>query len=150
MVREVARTQPEREPDGADLDLVLAAVPHSVATARHAVARLLVSAPRIPTEVAEDVLLLVSELVTNAVLHARTAVRVSASAKGGHIMVSVGDDDPLHAPSAAERGTLATSGRGIRLVELLASSWGVEVEAQSKIVWFESTYEVEPPVSAPV
>jgi len=58
----------------------------------------------------------------------------------GRILVAVGDDDPQHAPSRDDRGAMATSGRGMHLVELLASSWGVDVGQSSKVVWFEATY----------
>lgn len=143
MVSEVARSAAQAERSDGDLDIVLAARPPSVAIARHAVGRLLDSAPLIPAERVEDVLLLVSEVVTNAVMHARTAVRVTALAAAGRVLVAVTDDDPHHAPARAERGTMATSGRGMFLVDLLASSWGVEVGETSKVVWFEATYRPE-------
>jgi len=120
------------------------ALPRSISAARHAVRRLMEPSLRVPVEVAEDVLLLVSELVTNAVLHARTAVHVSACVEPGRILVSVGDDDPDHAPRRTEPLALATSGRGMRLVDLLATSWGVEVGTSSKVVWFERRYQAEP------
>ena len=140
VVEEVARSGTDAQPSAGDLDIVLDPRPRSVAIARHAVGRLLASAPLIPTERVEDVLLLVSEVVTNAVMHARTTVRVTALAAAGRVLVAVTDDDPQHAPCTAERGTMATSGRGLRLVELLASSWGVEVGETSKVVWFEAAY----------
>lgn len=136
-------TEVERS-DGLSLDLVLDAVPRSISVARHAVARLFDPALRIPAELAEDVLLLVSELVTNAVLHARTTVHVSARLERGRILVAVGDDDPHNAPRRSEPGVTATSGRGMRLVDLLASSWGVEMGPTSKVVWFEAAYESDP------
>jgi len=128
------RTRPD------SVEIVLAALPRSISTARHAVGSLLVPPPLVPPEVAEDVQLLVSELVTNAVLHAGTAVHVSARVEPGRILVAVSDGDPQHAPRQPERGAMATSGRGMRLVALLASSWGVEVRETSKVVWFEMAY----------
>jgi anti-sigma regulatory factor (Ser/Thr protein kinase) len=144
VVGEVSRSDTDSERSGAaSVDLALAAVPRSISTARHAVARLLQTTPPVPDEVVEDVLLLVSEVVTNAVLHARTEVHVEASVVPGRILVSVADDDPLHAPHRPERGALATSGRGMHLVERLATTWGVEVFATSKVVWFETTFRLE-------
>ena len=143
VVEEVARSGTDAEGRAGDVDIVLAARPHSVSVARHAVGRLLDTAPLIPTERVEDVLLLVSEVVTNAVMHAGTAVRVTALAAAGRVLVAVTDDDPGHAPCRVERGAMATSGRGLRLVELLASSWGVEVGETSKVVWFEAVYRAE-------
>ena len=119
--------------------MVLDALPRSISVARRVVGGLLVPT-LVPPEVAEDVLLLVSELVTNAVLHARSAVHLSAVVEPGRVLVAVGDDDPHHTPVQPDRGAMATSGRGMRLVELLASSWGVETSASSKVVWFEAAY----------
>lgn len=137
MVGAVIRPEPdtERSHDGA-VDVVLASLPRSISAARRAVAGLLDPA-LVPAEVVEDVMLLVSELVTNAVLHARSAVHLSACVEPGRILVAVGDNDPDHGPLRPDRGAMATSGRGIRLVELLASSWGVETSSRSKVVWFE-------------
>lgn len=144
MVNEVARLDDQTERSGAgSLDLVLDAVPRSISSARHAVARLFDPRLHVPAELAEDVLLLVSELVTNGVLHARTAVHVLARAEPGRILVAVGDDDPHNPPQPAEPGATATSGRGMRLVDLLASSWGVELGTTSKVVWFEVLFEPE-------
>lgn len=140
MVGPVVRSDTDAEiGEPGTIDLVLDATPRSISTARHAVLQLL-DPLQVPVEVAEDVMLLVSELVTNAVVHAGTAVHVSACAEVGRILVAVGDDDPHHAPRRSERGAMATSGRGMRLVELLASSWGVEMRDSSKSVWFEATY----------
>jgi len=121
-------------------DVVLDAVPRSISVARRVVGGLLDPA-LVPVEVVEDVLLLVSELATNAVLHARSAVHLSASVEPGLILVAVGDDDPDHEPVRPDRGVTATSGRGMHLVEVLASSWGVETSERSKVVWFETAYE---------
>lgn len=93
-------------------------------------------------DLVDSAALATSELVTNAVLHAGTAVRVSARAEAGCISVAVGDEDPQHAPRRDDGGLMAPSGRGIHLVELLASSWGVEVRESSKVVWFEAAYPV--------
>ncbi len=139
MVGYVARFDTSSECRGRSLDIVLDALPRSVSTARRAVRELLDSI-LIPPEVVEDVLLLVSELVTNSVLHARTAVRVRAWAEDGRVTVAVCDDDPLNAPRWADRGPMASSGRGMRLVDLLASSWGIDIRETSKVVWFESAY----------
>lgn len=145
VVDEVARSDIETERnDASSLDLEFDAVPRSISMARHAVARLFDPTLRLPVELAGDVLLLVSELVTNAVLHARTAVHVSARVEVGRILVAVGDDDPDNAPQASDPVATATSGRGLRLVDLLATSWGVETGATSKVVWFEVTYEPGP------
>ena len=142
-VQAVMRTETERR-HPRTLDLRVDAVPRSISTARHAVARLFDPELQIPTELAGDVLLLVSELVTNAVLHARTTVHVSARIDLGRILVAVADADPENPPRPAEPGATATSGRGMRLVELLATTWGVELGHTSKVVWFEVRYTPDP------
>ena len=141
VVSDVARSDTSSAPLDDSLDLVLDAVPRNVSIARHAVADLLDRAGGIPAEVVEDVVLLVSELVTNVVLHARTTVRVMARADGRRVIVAIGDDDPHNVPRRRDRGLSAPTGRGLRLLDLLASSWGVEVGAASKVVWFEAAFE---------
>jgi anti-sigma regulatory factor (Ser/Thr protein kinase) len=127
--------------DAHTLDLTLPSEAESVAEARTRVCAAI--APEFGANEVERLKLLVSELVTNAVLHARTAVRVRAWAEVGRVTVAVGDDDPLHGPRWTDGGPMATSGRGMRLVDLLASSWGIEVRETTKFVWFESAYEPE-------
>ena len=127
--------------EGRRIDIVLPAVPKSVSAARHAVAELLDDVESVPVEAVEDVLLLVSELVTNAVLHAGTSTRVSATVEAGVVSVAVSDDDPHHAPFLAERGSMATNGRGVMLVDALASDWGIDLRHDSKVVWFEAWYD---------
>ncbi|MEJ7765805.1 MAG: ATP-binding protein [Acidimicrobiales bacterium] len=126
------------------IDIVLPPEATSVPEARHAVAGLLYDVAHVSALVIEDVLLLVSELVTNAVLHAGTEVRLHASVEDAVVSVSVSDGDPHHAPVLARRGADATSGRGILLVHALAEDWGVELAEASKLVWFQASYAPEP------
>jgi anti-sigma regulatory factor (Ser/Thr protein kinase) len=81
--------------------------------------------------------LLVTELVTNAVLHAVApmTLRVEVSADVVRIEVRDGSQLPprVHAFSA-----MAATGRGLRLLESLAVRWGVRPEPDGgKVVWFE-------------
>lgn len=125
------------------IEIVLPAVARSVTDARRAVSALLASARSVPAVVVDDVLLLVSELVTNAVLHAGTDTRVSASVQAGRVSVAVADGDPRHAPVLAERGSMATNGRGLMLVDALSSNWGIDLKESSKVVWFEAAYDLD-------
>lgn len=79
--------------------------------------------------------LLVSELVTNAVLHAGTQVNLRLSYDDGVLRVEVRDTS---AAQARQRhyGTGATTGRGLELIEALATDWGVDTDADRKTVWF--------------
>ena len=78
--------------------------------------------------------LLVTELVTNAVLHARTPIRVALELTGSGLRMSVEDRNP-HTPTVRPLETEATTGRGLHLVELLADRWGLEDRPDGKAVW---------------
>jgi len=86
---------------------------------------------------ADAVLLLVSELATNAVRHAGTHFEVTVDAQGTDVRVAVIDHDGSHLPRARQPGANETSGRGLLIVEQLAASWGSEeLSDGSKAVWF--------------
>lgn len=86
--------------------------------------------------VTDTAVLLTSELVTNAVLHAGTEVAVRAGETAGGVRVAVEDRSP--APPAPRRFEPdATTGRGLVLVEHLASRWGVDAGPDGKVVWVE-------------
>lgn len=79
--------------------------------------------------------LLVSEVVTNALLHARSAadVHISRTAKG--IEVEVRDLD-ARVPAVRVADGDEESGRGLYLLDALASAWGAEPSPSGKRVWF--------------
>ncbi len=85
----------------------------------------------------DDALLLVSELASNAIEHARSSYEVRVEHKQATVRVAVRDRcrRPAHvirAPVDAPRG------RGLRIVASLASRWGVERKPlRGKAVWFE-------------
>lgn len=80
--------------------------------------------------------LLVSELVTNAVLHARTPMWVAVEPRGEHVRISVVDESSL-VPQPRSHSAESGTGRGLMLVERLATRWGVEPREPGKAVWFE-------------
>lgn len=80
--------------------------------------------------------LLVSELVTNAVLHARTPLWVGVEPRGDHVRVTVADESSL-VPRPRSHSLQSGTGRGLVLVERLAARWGVEPRQPGKTVWFE-------------
>ncbi len=103
----------------------------------------------IAADVVDTAELLVSELVTNAVLHARSDVDLSVDAAGEGIRVGVTDGNPRGLTRRRHRLDAAT-GRGLMLVEQLAASWGVEPRTPGKVVWFEvhpGAAEPEPDLS---
>ncbi len=84
-----------------------------------------------------DVPLLVSELVTNAVLHARSDFSVTVVAHDDRVRVEVFDSNP-RLPAPADVPAEAYSGRGLLILQGLANAWGVEAHAgEGKTVWFE-------------
>ncbi len=88
----------------------------------------------------DDAVLLTSELVTNAVVHAGTPVQVTCRVADGAVEVVVQDGHPARlVPEAAEGEpgpAERTGGRGLLLPAALASAWGVAYGRTSKAVWF--------------
>jgi anti-sigma regulatory factor (Ser/Thr protein kinase) len=80
--------------------------------------------------------LLVSEVVTNAVVHADSEVRLVVIARDQRFRVEVTDrnTDPARLRLA---GPDATGGRGLAIVEQIAWSWGSDRRSDGKVVWFE-------------
>jgi anti-sigma regulatory factor (Ser/Thr protein kinase) len=78
----------------------------------------------------------VSEIVTNVILHARTAFVVSVSSDDENIHVEVSDlSDRL--PVKRSYDELSVTGRGLHIVEAMTDRWGVRPGASGKTVWFE-------------
>jgi anti-sigma regulatory factor (Ser/Thr protein kinase) len=98
-----------------------------------------------PAELRERVVLCASEVTTNAVLHARSSITVSLSMRPGTVRVEVHDESRV-LPLLRNLGHEATMGRGLIILDSLASSWGVDVSADGlgKVVWFEVA-ESSPP-----
>jgi anti-sigma regulatory factor (Ser/Thr protein kinase) len=82
----------------------------------------------------DDARLVVSELATNAVVHAGSAFTVELQRQGDGVNLAVSDDDPS-GPVLREPHPLATSGRGLRIIATLAADWGVRADADGKTVW---------------
>ncbi|MCX4680432.1 ATP-binding protein [Streptomyces sp. NBC_01433] len=85
----------------------------------------------------EEAELLLSELVTNALIHTRHGAVVTATVHPGKLRVEVRDfmsglPGP-YVPNADD----GTHGRGLILVRSLADTWGVETQVLGKVVWFE-------------
>jgi DNA-binding NarL/FixJ family response regulator len=84
----------------------------------------------------EIVKLLVSELVTNAVLHAGSDAEVVVQLTPSVLHIEVLDDSPVM-PVMRQPGSSDTSGRGLALVANFASAWGTRRLAHGKSVWFD-------------
>ena len=90
----------------------------------------------LPVPTTEDAVLLTSELATNAVIHAQSPFDVTVRRQDGVLRVAVADD--LHRLPILRENPTGVGGRGLRLVQALASDWGCEpVPGDGKVVWFE-------------
>ena len=84
-------------------------------------------------EVADAVVLTISELITNAHIHARSDADLVLTWDGSCLYVSVHDASP-EAPRPREAGPDATSGRGMALVDALADGWQVRTDRCGKTI----------------
>ncbi|MGW8888801.1 SpoIIE family protein phosphatase [Streptomyces sp. NPDC055749] len=93
------------------------------------------------TDVVDDAVVLTSELVTNAVVHAGTAADVLCLRTEDGVRVEVSDHYPEREVPLQGSGLDASpereSGRGLLLCAALASRWGVEYTPTHKHVWFQ-------------
>jgi anti-sigma regulatory factor (Ser/Thr protein kinase) len=84
----------------------------------------------------ESAELLISELVVNAVLHADSAVTLRLALRPGALRVEIGDSSQ-EPPRLRPVDPSAVTGRGLLIVDAVASDWGVDPTADGKVVWFE-------------
>jgi anti-sigma regulatory factor (Ser/Thr protein kinase) len=88
-------------------------------------------------DIVDEVQLVVSELSTNAILHAQTPFTLSLRAFDATLRLEVADESN-HVPSLVVTGSLDTYGRGMALVQALSRDWGVEHRtSDGKSVWAE-------------
>ncbi|WP_282701110.1 SpoIIE family protein phosphatase [Streptomyces sp. CC219B] len=90
----------------------------------------------------DSAVLLLSEMLTNVLVHtdadALLLAEVHSGPDGRRMRVEVTDtSDDL--PHKRRPGELASSGRGLMLIELLADAWGVDPRGEGKSIWFELT-----------
>ena len=105
----------------------------SVGEARRIVRELLAAAGR--DDLSDVAQLLVSEVVTNALLHAGTDIRLRVALDGPGLRVEV-EDGSSHLPVRRRYATTSGTGRGLLMLEQLVDDWGVARHDQGKSVWF--------------
>ncbi|MEO3784215.1 ATP-binding protein [Actinocorallia sp. B10E7] len=90
-----------------------------------------------PSDV-DDIVLMVDELVANAVVHGKGAIRLRLLLDGLLLRGEITDDSPLEPPPApeVERPVDAEDGRGLFLVAMLAADSGCSSQESGKTVWF--------------
>jgi hypothetical protein len=96
----------------------------------------------------ETALLLLTELISNGVRHAHTALTMLLSYDGSRLHVGVSDHD-RQPPSLVPASFNSHHGWGLRLVSLLSSDWGTSVNAEGKTVWFDLNLDELTQESAP-
>ncbi|GAA4637590.1 hypothetical protein GCM10023196_091990 [Actinoallomurus vinaceus] len=90
-------------------------------------------------EVADDAAVVISELISNALRHARPLpsgeIRVSWSHDGDLIQLAVSDGGSMTEPRRTRAALSSLGGRGLSIVETLSEGWGVSHEDDGTTVW---------------
>ena len=129
--------------------LSLSASPRSVADARRWVVDACHDLDR--AELAESAELAVSELVTNALLHAEPPISVRLGGTQEFPRFEVRDGSikpPTPALHLGDDDVLTTTGRGLGLVAMCSSAWGARIQSDGKVVWFVPVAEPRTDTSA--
>jgi anti-sigma regulatory factor (Ser/Thr protein kinase) len=135
MARAVAdpATRPARRPETARIALPRS--PASVGTARRFI-QARSAAWSFPDSAGSQLELIGSELVTNAVLHARTELTLTLELRDRLVRISV--EDRSRAPATLRHYQAdALTGRGLGVVAALSERWGVSAAPDGKVVWAE-------------
>lgn len=120
------------------IDLRLTPEPGAPSAARRALDRL---AGSLPSTKLEDLRLVVNELVTNSILHARLSsgdqIRVVVTAEDGSVRGAVEDPGPgFDVPSNPGPRPDFSGGWGLPIVDRISDRWGAEQDGMMR-VWFE-------------
>ena len=109
--------------------------PSSAAVVRREIAADL-AARRVTADSVDDVVLVISELVGNAIVHSETDtdLDVAWDIEGNTVIVRVKDDSDM-SPTPRDAADDATSGRGLAIVAALSAEWGVQRAKHGKLVW---------------
>jgi len=117
---------------GLDVDrsvVVLPAFPSSVSQARHFLA--------IHAVGNADATLVVSEMVTNALVHCDGEVRLTIAMNPGCLRIEVWDGDGAAMPQLREVQLDREGGRGLHIMQAVCSAWGYHRDGTGKTVWAE-------------
>ena len=94
---------------------------------------------KVDATVVDEAEIVISELVSNAVRHARPlpdgTIRVSWTVRGAVVEVEVTDGGGPTTPHPAPRSLWSPNGRGLRIVRSLAHEWGVLEDPSGRTVW---------------
>jgi anti-sigma regulatory factor (Ser/Thr protein kinase) len=115
-------------------ETVFPAVPESIGAARR-FTRAALRRHSIPPDTIDTAILLVSELATNALLHADSAIRLRVRVADDDVRIEVCDSSP-DGPVLGSGGWERESGRGMELVSTLAKGWDWSPRDDGKVIWF--------------
>lgn len=105
----------------------------------------------VSTTVGEDVALLLTELVTNAIKHGDMSgdavVTISGEVTGTSLRIEVMNPGAAFRPRPVTLGSGSAGGRGLYLVDVMSQAWGVRHEDGETSVWFE--VDTQTPVPLP-
>jgi anti-sigma regulatory factor (Ser/Thr protein kinase) len=87
-------------------------------------------------ELVDKASLVVTELATNAVVHARSGFSVSLARSGTVVRIAIGDTD-AGAPRSGPDDITSEQGRGLPLIDAMTSDWGHTAVPDGKLVWAE-------------
>jgi anti-sigma regulatory factor (Ser/Thr protein kinase) len=114
------------------------AQPSSAAVVRQRISADLARAG-LPEGLIDDVVLVATELLSNALRHARSLpddqLDIRWEVRQDSVSIKVTDGGGRHQPHVRHPGPAETNGRGLSIVETLAEEWGVEEGAATATVW---------------
>ncbi|MCU1351304.1 MAG: hypothetical protein JWM05_513, partial [Acidimicrobiales bacterium] len=100
--------------------------PAELARVREWLRQALAHCPSRDRDMADNVVLMASELATNAVVHTQCIATLTLAVDAGHVRVAVHDDDPR--PAVLEPlNEHRLGGNGLRIVDAWADSWGTDL-----------------------
>jgi len=130
-----------RDPEGTTYGFTVAAAVDAVPAARRQIVEFVQGLGLLLSDqTLENVELLASEVIANAVLHSGAPCDVAVTRTDERLRVEVTDADAC-LPGVVEAGPDDESGRGLLLVNALADAWGTRPEATGKTTWFEISPE---------
>jgi hypothetical protein len=88
-------------------------------------------------ELVNEAVLVLSELASNAVIHADSPFTISVKSHDSLLRIAVRDGLPTLATADGERGLLVRAPHGLAVIQALSTQWGVEDTTDGKIVWAE-------------